>query len=47
VLAALQPIEGPKTVVYLSQGLVTGRSSGELGADRILEPVAGTRRGPA
>ncbi len=40
VLNALRTIEGPKTVVYVSQGLVTGRSSGEMGADRILDPVA-------
>ncbi|HYN04335.1 MAG TPA: VWA domain-containing protein [Vicinamibacteria bacterium] len=40
VLYALRTIEGPKTVVYISQGLVTGRSSGDLGADRPLEQVA-------
>ena len=40
VLNALRTIEGPKTVVYISQGLVTGRSSGDLGADRPLERVA-------
>ncbi len=40
VLRALRTLEGPKTVVYVSQGLVTGRSSGNLGADSYLQPVA-------
>jgi VWFA-related protein len=40
VLQALRTVEGPKTVVYVSQGLVTGRSSGNLGADTYLQPVA-------
>jgi VWFA-related protein len=40
VLRALRTVEGPKTVVYVSQGLVTGRSSGNLGADTYLQPVA-------
>jgi VWFA-related protein len=40
VFRALRTVDGPKTVVYISQGLVTGRSSGDLGADRPLEQVA-------
>jgi VWFA-related protein len=40
LMRALGSIEGPKTVVLLSQGLVTGGSMGEPGADRELAPVA-------
>ncbi len=40
LMRALARVEGPKTVVLLSQGLVTGGSMGQLGADRELAPVA-------
>jgi len=40
VLEALRKYEGPKTVVLVSQGLVTGRSAGDTGADESLYTVA-------
>jgi VWFA-related protein len=40
VLEALRPIDGPKTMVLVSQGLVTGRSAGNLGADQSLYTIA-------
>ena len=40
LMRGLARIEGPKTVVLISQGLVTGGSMGQLGADREMAPVA-------
>jgi VWFA-related protein len=40
VFNALRTIDGPKVVLYVGQGLVTGRSAGEMRADRIVDPVA-------
>jgi VWFA-related protein len=40
VLEALRKYEGPKTVVLVSQGLVTGRSAGEMGADQSMYTIA-------
>ncbi|MFN8092417.1 MAG: VWA domain-containing protein [Vicinamibacteria bacterium] len=40
VLEALRPYEGPKTVVLVSQGLVTGRSAGDVEADQSLYTIA-------
>jgi len=47
VLGALADIQGPKTVVFLGQGLVTGTSGGDLGGShdfaRIGEAAAAAR----
>ena len=40
VFEALRKYEGPKTVVLVSQGLVTGRSAGDMGADQPLWTIA-------
>lgn len=40
LLRALAQVEGPKTVVFIGQGLVTGASGGELGGNRRLAEIA-------
>jgi VWFA-related protein len=40
LLRGLAQVEGPKTVVFLAQGLVTGASGGDLGASRRLAEIA-------